>query len=210
MIVGAAQESESVGQDFERALAEHQAVHLRPLFEDAEDEVLLLEPGVFADLLLAGEIDEFLHRHPLEFGDVDVAPFDLFVPCVGRIDDLVKIFAAVFGEAAVVLAERSADEIEFVVVRLPRGCRSRFEGLGHDVRLEKGTRSPAALRETIYESATSVCLIQLRSCRPADSIEPELSTIRSAAARFSSRLSWLASRFRCCSADQPRAAATRS
>ena len=41
MVVGAAEEAEAVGQDFERALAEHQAVELHPLLEDLEDQVLL-------------------------------------------------------------------------------------------------------------------------------------------------------------------------
>ena len=45
MVVGAAEEAEAVGQDFERPLAVHQAVELHPLLEDAEDQVLLLEAG---------------------------------------------------------------------------------------------------------------------------------------------------------------------
>ena len=55
VIVGAAEEPEAVRQDLEGPLAEHQAVHLRPFFEDLEDEVLFLEARVVADLLLAGE-----------------------------------------------------------------------------------------------------------------------------------------------------------
>ena len=43
VVVGAAQEAEAVGQDFERAFAEHQAVLLDPLLEDLEDQVLLLQ-----------------------------------------------------------------------------------------------------------------------------------------------------------------------
>ena len=54
MVVGAAEEAEAVGQDFQRALAEHQAVELHPLLEDAEDQVLLLEAGDFGEVLLAG------------------------------------------------------------------------------------------------------------------------------------------------------------
>src|ERR1700730_12994629 len=55
VIVGAAEEAKTVRQDLEGPLAEHQAVHLRPLFEDLEDEVLLFEARVVADLLLARE-----------------------------------------------------------------------------------------------------------------------------------------------------------
>ena len=43
VVVGAAEEAEAVGQDFERPLAEHQAVLLDPLLEDLEDQVLLLQ-----------------------------------------------------------------------------------------------------------------------------------------------------------------------
>ena len=40
VVIGAAQEAEAVGQDFERAFAEHQAVLLDALLEDLEDQVL--------------------------------------------------------------------------------------------------------------------------------------------------------------------------
>ena len=84
MIVGTAQEAEAVGKNLQRSFTEHQTVHLRPLLEDLEDEVLLLQPGVLGDVLLFGENDQFFHRQPLEFSDVDVAlaTFDLLVPLV--------------------------------------------------------------------------------------------------------------------------------
>ena len=73
MIVGAAEEAEAVGQDFERPLAEHQAVDLHPLFQDAKDQVLPLEAGDFGQVLLAGLFDELRHAHPLQLGDVGLA-----------------------------------------------------------------------------------------------------------------------------------------
>ena len=73
MVVGAAEEAEAVGQDFERPLAEHHALELHPLLEDAEDQLLLLEAGDFGELLQLGGGDQLGHRHPLQLGDVDVA-----------------------------------------------------------------------------------------------------------------------------------------
>ena len=52
VVVGAAEEAEAVGEDLQRALAEHQAVLLDPLLEDLEDQVLLLQAGVLDDALL--------------------------------------------------------------------------------------------------------------------------------------------------------------
>ena len=43
VVIGAAQEAEAVGQDFQRPFAEHQAVELHPLLENFEDQVLLLD-----------------------------------------------------------------------------------------------------------------------------------------------------------------------
>ena len=81
MVVGRSQKSKSVLQNLERPLAEHQAIHLRPLFEDFENEILLLQPGVLGDIFLLGENDQILHRQSLKFGDVDVGStaLDLFV-----------------------------------------------------------------------------------------------------------------------------------
>ena len=84
MVVGAAEEAEAVGEDFERPLAEHQAVELHPLFEDPEDEVVLLGPGDVADLFLARQFDQLLHRHLLQGGDVRVGFFQRLV-AVSRI-----------------------------------------------------------------------------------------------------------------------------
>ena len=73
MIVGAAEEAEAVGQDLQGPLAEHQPVELHPLLENPEDQVLLLDAGVLGEVFLAGLLDQFGHRHPLQFGDVGVA-----------------------------------------------------------------------------------------------------------------------------------------
>ena len=69
----ATEEAESIRQDLERAFAEHQAVELHPFLQDAEHEVVLLDPGNVADLLLPGQVDEFLHRQLLQGRDLGVA-----------------------------------------------------------------------------------------------------------------------------------------
>ena len=83
VVVGAAQEAEAVGQDFERALAEHQAVLLDALLEDLEDQVLLLQPGVVGEPLVLGDLEELRHGHLLQLGDVRAAALDLLVAVVG-------------------------------------------------------------------------------------------------------------------------------
>ena len=83
MVVGTAEESESVGKDLERPFAEHQPVELDPLLQDPEDEVVLLGTGDVADLLLTGQFDQLLHRHLLQGCDVRVCFFQRLV-AVGR------------------------------------------------------------------------------------------------------------------------------
>ena len=83
VVVGAAEEAEAVGQDFQRPLAVHQPVELHPLLEDLEDQVLLLDAGVVGEVFLAGLLDQLGHRHPLQLGDVGVAGLlDLLVAVV--------------------------------------------------------------------------------------------------------------------------------
>ena len=83
VVVGAAEEAEAVGQDLQRPLAVHQPVELHPLLEDPEDQVLLLDAGVVGEVFLAGLLDQFGHRHPLQLGDVGVARLlDLLVAVV--------------------------------------------------------------------------------------------------------------------------------
>ena len=84
VVVGAAEEAEAVGQDLERALAEHQAVLLDPLLEDLEDQVLLLQAGVLGEALGLGRAEELRHRHLLQLGDVGLAALDLLVAVVDR------------------------------------------------------------------------------------------------------------------------------
>ena len=48
VVVGAAEEAEAVGQDFQRALAEHQAVELHPLLEDLKIRSCFLMPVISA------------------------------------------------------------------------------------------------------------------------------------------------------------------
>ena len=82
VVVGAAQEAEAVGQDFQRPLAVHQAVLLDPLLEDLEDQVLLLQARVLGDPLVLGGADELGHGHLLQLGEVDLAALDVLVAVV--------------------------------------------------------------------------------------------------------------------------------
>ena len=88
MVVRAAKEAESVGQHLERPLPVHQPIELHPLLENPKHQVVLLDAGVVAEVLLAGFLDQLGHRHPLEFGDVGVAGLlDLLVAIVDLIAD---------------------------------------------------------------------------------------------------------------------------
>ena len=83
MVVGTAEEAEPVGQDLQRPLAVHQPVELHPLLQNPEDQVLLLDAGVVGEVFLAGLLDQFGHRHPLQLGDVGIARLlDLLVAVV--------------------------------------------------------------------------------------------------------------------------------
>ena len=109
MIVGAAQEAETVGQDLQRALAEHQAVELHPLLEDLEDQVLLLDARDFGQVFLAGLFDQLRHGHPLQFGDMDVALLDLFVAVVRLVAELGGFVGQLFGQAQWLAVVASAE-----------------------------------------------------------------------------------------------------
>ena len=85
VVVRAAEEAEAVGQDFQRPLAEHQAVLLDPLLEDLEDQVLLLQAGVLADAFGLGGADELRHGHLLKLGEMDLAALDVFVAVMNRV-----------------------------------------------------------------------------------------------------------------------------
>ena len=140
MIVGTAQEAETVGQDFQRSLAEHQPVQLHPLFQDLENQILLLDAGDVGQVFLAGLLDQLRHAHPLQFGDVDVALLDLLVPIVGVVgflDAACRLFGQLFGQA-----QRFAIDRRIVVLvgrqRSFGFANTRTFELGHDPLLLKG------------------------------------------------------------------------
>ena len=83
VVIGTAEESEAVGQNFERPFAEHQPVELGPLLEDLEDQVLLLQPGVFGQPFFLGQPQQLLDRHSLQVGNVDVALLDFLITLIG-------------------------------------------------------------------------------------------------------------------------------
>ena len=89
IVIGAAQEAEAVGQDFERAFAEHQAVLLDAFLEDLEDQILLFETGIVGKALVLGPRQELRHGHLLQFGDVRGAALDLLVAVVGLLVEAV-------------------------------------------------------------------------------------------------------------------------
>ena len=99
VVVGAAEEAEAVGQDFQRPLAVHQAVELDPLLEDPEDQVLLLDAGVVGEVFLAGLLDQLGHRHLLQLGDVRVAGLlDLLVAVVDVVGQTLGAGGDLFGQ----------------------------------------------------------------------------------------------------------------
>ena len=98
VVVGAPQEAEAVGQDLERPFAVHQAVLLDPLFQDLEDQVLLLQPHVVDDALGLGRADELGHRHLLKLGEMDLAALDVLVAVVeGGVAEDVFLFVGIVG-----------------------------------------------------------------------------------------------------------------
>ena len=72
VVVGTAEKSKAVGQDFERPFAEHESVKLDPFLEDLKDQILLLESGAFRNVLLLGQLHKLADRHSLELGDVKI------------------------------------------------------------------------------------------------------------------------------------------
>ena len=129
MVVGAAEEAESVGQDFQRAFAIHQAVQLHAFLEDLEDQILLLQAGDFRDVLLARFFEQLRHAHFLQFGDMDFALLDAFVP-------LMRILDIAFGRRGLrsglfrgdLLGQRHF--LRLAVAVLVRGRRRPFPGVG--------------------------------------------------------------------------------
>ena len=69
VVIGRPEEAEAVGQHFEHAFAVHQAVLAAALFQDFEEQVLLVERGILGDVLALGGIAQFLDRHVLQVRD---------------------------------------------------------------------------------------------------------------------------------------------
>ena len=84
VVVRAAQEAKAVGQYLERSLPVHEAVLLDPLFQDLEDQVLLLEAHVLGDAFALGGANQLRHRHFLKLGEMDLASLDILVAIVER------------------------------------------------------------------------------------------------------------------------------
>ncbi len=105
VVIGASQEAEPVGKDFEGALAVHQPVLLDPLFQDLEDQVLLFQPHVVDDALGLGRANQLGHRHLLKLGEMDLAALDVFVTVVER---------------------GIAEDVVFDVGKFARRCRHRL------------------------------------------------------------------------------------
>ncbi|EAQ80991.1 hypothetical protein DSM3645_20507 [Blastopirellula marina DSM 3645] len=85
VVVWAAQKAEAIRQDLQRPFAIHQAVHLHAFFENAEDQLLAFDAGDFAQVFFAGFFDELVHRHFLQFGDMDLALLYLLVTLIVRV-----------------------------------------------------------------------------------------------------------------------------
>ena len=120
VIVGAAKEAEAIGQDFERALAVHQAFELHPLLEDAEDEVLLLEAADFGNVFGFGRLNELGDAHSLQLGDVDVAVAGIVLGDGGTdAADALGSFIELFGERqrffAIELGEELAIDLRVAI-----------------------------------------------------------------------------------------------
>ena len=89
--------------------AVHQAVLLDALFEDLEDQILLLEPHVLDDALALGRADELGHRHLLKLGEMDLASLDVFVAIVQRsVAEDIFLFVGIFGRQFDVSRRRRA------------------------------------------------------------------------------------------------------
>ena len=75
MIIRTAEKSETVRQNLQRALAEHQTVHPSSFFEDLENQILFFQPVVLSQLFLFRDRQQILHRHSLKFSDIDLIAF---------------------------------------------------------------------------------------------------------------------------------------
>ena len=71
VVLGGAQEAETVGQAFEDAFREDQPRLFGLRLEDREDQVLLAHPGGVLDAVLLGNLRQFGELHLLEDADVE-------------------------------------------------------------------------------------------------------------------------------------------
>ena len=70
VVVGRAQEAEPVGQHFQHALGEDQAVFLGLGLEDLEDQLLLAQPAVVLDAEVAGDVVQLGNGLLLQLGEI--------------------------------------------------------------------------------------------------------------------------------------------
>ena len=123
MVIGTAEEAETVGQNLQRPFAVHQSVEFHPLLENPEDQILLLDAGVFGEVFPAGFLDQLGHRHPLQFDDVRIA----------RLLDLLVLGVDVFlvgihlGGDFLGQRKRIVLVVEMIVVVVFRPCRKRAD-----------------------------------------------------------------------------------
>ena len=71
VVVGRAQEAESVRQHFEHAFGEHEAAQLGLRLEDLENQILLAHAGRAGDVQILGDLGELLNAHVLQVVDVE-------------------------------------------------------------------------------------------------------------------------------------------
>ena len=107
VVFGAAQESEAIRQDFQHALAVHQAVLANARAENLENQVLLLESDEIRDALLLGDLVQVVHVHGLQVLDVKLAALDLLVFGIGFGVEI----GNVLGDGAVAVAGRGASSV---------------------------------------------------------------------------------------------------
>ena len=78
MIIGAPQETEPIWKDLQGPFTIHESIHLDALFQDVEDQLLLLHPRDFRHVVFASFVDKLRHRHLLKFSNVGATLFDFW------------------------------------------------------------------------------------------------------------------------------------
>jgi hypothetical protein len=144
VVLRRAKEAEAVGEDFEDALADHEAVVLNAFFEDLEDEVLFFETDVIFDAFFFADLVEFLDAHALKIDEVELGAFDLLVFLMGfGIVGVFKVFirhaGGVDGLADDHFGRGGATDDGVVDLALLLGFRHDCRGFG--LGIERGRRS---------------------------------------------------------------------